>query len=350
MAQKKNHEVDAWIERPDRSVRVVLVYGPDRGMVTERARKFAASTELPLDDPFCVVKLNAADIESDPTRLLDEAHTVPMFGGERLIWLRNIATHKGITDAILACIANPPADSIVLIEAGDLKKSAALRTGAERGSGAMALPCYSDDGRGVDALIDAELARAGLSIELDARQLLKSSLGGDRLASRGEIEKLALYCKGQTSVSLEDVIASIGDVSAISADETIDAVLSGSLTAFDDSFARHIGSGTASFVLLAAAQRQLVALQLMRHAMDTEGKSAASAVASARPPVFFKRKNTVEAALTRWDSAGIMRAMDRLQATVLQTRQRPELGLAATRQALLALAVESARRGQRGRR
>ncbi len=350
MAQKKNHEVEAWIARSDSSVRVVLVYGPDRGMVTERARKFAESTDLPLDDPFCVVKLNASDLESDPTRLLDEAHTVPMFGGKRLIWLRNIATHKGITEAILACIANPPIDSIVLVEASDLKKSAALRSGAERGSSAMALPCYSDDGRSIDGLIDGELAKAGLSIELDARQLLKASLGGDRLASRGEIEKLALYCKGQTSIGLEDIIASIGDVSAISADETVDAVLSGSLADFDDSFTRLIGSGTAAFVLLAAAQRQLNALQLMRHMMDTEGKTASTAVAAARPPVFFKRRNTVETALARWDAAGIMRALNRLQATVLQTRQRPELSLAATRQALLALAVESARRGQRGRR
>lgn len=350
MAQKKNHEVETWLARPDNAVRIVLVYGPDRGMVTERARKFAQSTGLPLDDPFSVVKLNAADLEADPTRLLDEAHTVPMFGGKRLIWLRNIAAHKGITDAILACIANPPVDSILLVEAGDLKKSAALRSGAERGSCAMALPCYSDDGRSIDGLIDGELGKAGLSIELDARRLLKASLGGDRLASRGEIEKLALYCRGQTSVSLEDVIASIGDVSAISADETIDAVLSGSLAGFDDHFARLTGSGTAAFVLLAAAQRQLNALQLMRHAMDSEGKSASAAVASARPPVFFKRRQTVESALARWDAAGITRALDRLQATVLQTRQRPELSQTATRQALLALAVESARRGQRSRR
>lgn len=349
MGQKKNHEVEAWIARPDSKIRVVLVYGPDRGMVTERARLYAASTGLPIDDPFCVVKLNATDIEADPTRLLDEAHTVPMFGGARLIWLRNIATHKGITDAILACITNPPVDSYILVEAGDLKKSAALRSGAERGKAAMALPCYSDDGRSIDQLIDSELGRSGLSIELDARQLLRASLGGDRLASRGEIEKLALYCKDQKTVRLEDVIASIGDVSDISADEAVDAVLTGSLATFDDSFARLTGSGTAAFLLLAAAQRQLNALQLMRHAMDVDGKSASSAVAAARPPVFFKRRKSVETALGRWDAAGIMRALDRIQATVLQTRKRPELNLAATRQALLALAVESKRRGQRAR-
>ena len=347
MAQKKNHEVEAWIRRPDPDIGIILVYGPDHGLVSERAALFARSTALPLDDPFCVVKLNASDLESDPARLVDEAHTVPMFGGKRLIWLRNVAGQKGIADAVMACIKDPPADSLILIEAGDLKKSAALRSAAERGKSAMALPCYADDGRSIDQLIDGELEKAGLSIGLDARQLLKSALGGDRLASRGELEKLVLYCRGTKSVSIDDVEASIGDVSAISTDTIVDAAIAGDVHAFDEGFARLDAAGSPVFLILAAALRQFHALQLMRDSMDKDGKSPAAAVAAARPPVFFKRKRHVETALARWDGGGIARALNRLQNTVLQTRQRPETATAAARQSLLAIAVESARRAQR---
>ena len=66
MSQKKAHEVDGWLARPDPSARVVLIYGPDRGLVSERAKRFAASTGLPLDDPFGVVKLSASTVEADP--------------------------------------------------------------------------------------------------------------------------------------------------------------------------------------------------------------------------------------------------------------------------------------------
>ena len=56
MAQKKASEVDSWLARPDARVWLVLIYGPDRGLVAERARAFAVRTGLPLDDPFSVVK------------------------------------------------------------------------------------------------------------------------------------------------------------------------------------------------------------------------------------------------------------------------------------------------------
>ncbi|TIT16601.1 MAG: DNA polymerase III subunit delta, partial [Mesorhizobium sp.] len=38
MAQKKGYEVDSWLARPDAAMSIVLLYGPDRGLVAERAR------------------------------------------------------------------------------------------------------------------------------------------------------------------------------------------------------------------------------------------------------------------------------------------------------------------------
>ena len=96
MAQKKAHEVDAWLARQSRTTGIVLLYGPDRGLVSERARKVAASTGLSPDDPFSVVRLDAVEIEQQPGRLVDEARTVPMFSDRRLIWVRNARRTKSV--------------------------------------------------------------------------------------------------------------------------------------------------------------------------------------------------------------------------------------------------------------
>jgi DNA polymerase-3 subunit delta len=37
MAQKKAHEVDSFLKRLDRAYPIVLLYGPDKGLVSERA-------------------------------------------------------------------------------------------------------------------------------------------------------------------------------------------------------------------------------------------------------------------------------------------------------------------------
>jgi DNA polymerase III subunit delta len=342
MAQKKAHEVDGWLARPDPAVAIVLIYGPDRGLVSERARMFAQRSGLPLDDPFSVVKIDAAEADQ-PGRLLDEARTVPMFADRRLVWVRGVAGQSGIAGDVAALVAEPPADCLVLIEAGDLKKNAALRTTVERGARAMALPSYADDSRSIDAVIDDVLSKAKLTISLDARQVLKANLGGDRLATRGELEKLALYCAGASEVTAEDVRALIGDVSGNSVDEAVDAVMTGRIAEFDTLFSRHVASGNPAFLMLSAALRHVQGLQLMREQVEAQGKSPAAAMASARPPVFFARRAAVEQALQRWNQAMLRAAAERLQGAILKSRQHPAVAQSVSRQALLALAIEGAR-------
>ncbi|MEO9336168.1 DNA polymerase III subunit delta [Mesorhizobium sp. SB112] len=349
MAQKKAFEVDAWLARPSPETSIVLFYGPDRGLVAERARAFAVRTGLPLDDPFSVVRLDASEAEKGDGRLLDEARTVPMFSSKRLLWVRNAGGQKGFADDVKALCTEPSPDAIILIEAGELKKGAALRTTIEGSFIGMALPCYIDEAKGLDGIIDQELQKSGMAMSLDARQALRRSLGGDRLASRGEIEKLLLYAHGQKQIELPDVLASTGDVSALSVDEAVDAMLEGRVHDFDQAFGRHVRSGAQVFLLLAACMRQLHALQVMRGSMDETGKNAASAVASARPPVFYARKKLVENALSRWSREGLTRALQRIQSAILQTRKRADLSEPIARQAMLGIAIESARLSQRAR-
>ncbi|HWK63873.1 MAG TPA: DNA polymerase III subunit delta [Rhizobiaceae bacterium] len=344
MAQKKAHEVDGWLARPDGAVKIVLLYGPDRGLVSERARLFAGKTGLPLDDPFSVVRIDASEAEQQPGRLIDEARTVPMFSDRRLVWVRNAGTGKAFAEDVKALAGDPPRDAIILIEAGDLKKSAALRNVVEGAFAAIALPCYADEAKGVDAVIDEELQKAGMTITLEARQALRRSLGGDRMASRGEVEKLVLYARGKDQIGLEDVDLAIGDVAGLSVDEVIDSVLDGRLDVFETAFARLVASGNSQiYPMLAAALRQFQALHTLRGAMDAKGQSAAAAVAGARPPIFYSRRRTVENALQRWSAEGASRVLERLHNAILQTRRRPELAEAIARHTLLAVALDGGR-------
>lgn len=84
----------------------------------------------------------------------------------------------------------------------------------------------------MNALIDQELSADNLRIAPAARQRLIESLGGDRIASRNEIRKLALYCRGAEVIEEDDVLAIIGDASTVSADDAVDAILKGDRNAF----------------------------------------------------------------------------------------------------------------------
>ena len=349
MAQKKAHEVDSFLKRIDRAYPIVLIYGPDRGLVSERIATFIKLTGLADDDPFAVIRLDADAVQAEPGRLADEANTISMFGTERLIWIRNTAGQKGLADAVAYLAKSPPPGTFILIEAGDLKKGAGLRGTVEQSASAMALPCYSDDARGIDATIDEMLSRYRLQIALDARSLLKESLGGDRLATRAELEKICLYAFGNERITIDDVRDTIGNVSAISYEAIIDAVMVGNLADFTRAFDRAIGTGSASFLILSAAIRQFQSLQTLRYGMETEGKSAGAAVAAARPPVFFARKKLFEMALQRWSTASCARAIERLQRTVLESRRNADLAVPIIRQSLIAVGAEAIRAGRPAR-
>lgn len=336
--QVKADDIDAWLRRPAPGIAGIVLYGPDRGLVSERAQAFAATTGLALDDPFSVIRLDAAEIDASPGRLTGEMQTLAMFADRRLIWLRNAGAQKEIVEAMALAEAGGT-DAVLLVEAGDLKKTSSLRQAAEAGRRLAALPCYGDDPRRLDALIDALVQAEGRTLTLEARSLLRDRLGGDRLASRGEIVKLLLYVGDRTRIEADDVLAVCGDAAAVSVDAAIDALLAGDAARFDSAYGRSLQAGQHPFVALSAAMRQYQLLATLRAAIDRDGRSAAAAVAAARPPVFFARKTLVEGTLQRLSAAAIAAALDRLQAAVLATRRNAELAPEIARQALLALTL-----------
>jgi DNA polymerase-3 subunit delta len=344
MAQIKAHEVDRWLDRPDPAIRMVLVYGPHRGLVAEQAARYARSTGIAPDDPFAVIRLEPGAIAGDPGRLIDELLSVPMFGGNRLVWIRDAGgAGKEVAAALETLASTLPEQSFLLAEAGDLKKGAPLRKAFEDSPAAMALPCYDDDVRALDRLLDEALSAAAQDMTLAARQALRTMISGDRLAARAEIEKLLLYCHGQERIDVEDVLASAGDISSLSLDGICDLVLAGQLAGFDRAYARAVASGVQPQAILASLSRQLQMLQLLRHKVEHAGVSPRDAVAAARPPIFFSRRNQVAAALAALDGASLTRMLARVRQATLASRSGGALAAATVHRTLLSLGLEIAR-------
>jgi DNA polymerase III subunit delta len=343
MAQKKAHEVDQFLRGATKAWQIFLVYGPDRGLVSERTSALTKASGVALDDPFSLISMSADAISEDPGRLMDEVGTLSMFGGERLIWVKGGSNDKKFVDAVRHLCENPPVGCTVLIEAEDLKKTALLRTLIEGAGRAMALPCYADDARALDRLIDEELANASKGISLEARALLKQSLGGDRMSSRQELGKLMLYAMDKKQIDLEDVTEAVAEAAASSVDDAVDAVIAGNVAAFEREFARLIANGTAPYQFIRTAMKQFYQLANLRKQVDQDGKTVAAAVAGARPPLFFGRKALIENALGKVRLGWIVGTLDKLQTANLESRKMSGLSAIIVHRALLGITIERAR-------
>jgi DNA polymerase-3 subunit delta len=338
MVAVKALHVDAFVARPDPARPVALVYGPDAGLVSERVHALIkASVEDP-SDPFALARLDGEDLIAQPSRLVEEAQTIPLFGGRRAVWVK--AGSRNIAPAVEPLLALPITDCRVVIEAGDLRRNAPLRAICERAKNAVALPCYADDENARARLIDDEMRAAGLVLTPDARAVLVPLLGGDRQASRNEIRKLALYARGRAEVGVDDIAAVVSDASGLAIDDIIDAAFAGRTAELETHLAKARIAGSSAGSIFFAAQRQLAQLHKWRTAIE-DGKSFS--LDAALPPIPFHRKKSVEAALKTWNAARLTALMGELAEAVLESRRKSALTDTIAERALLSIATKARR-------
>lgn len=346
MVALKAAEIDRFVANPSPDTPLVLVYGPDMGLVSERAQTIVKAASKDNDDPFALVKLDPSDITSDPQRLIDEFLTISMFGGKRTIWIRN-AGGANLGPALEPVLKLGTADALIVIDAGDLKKTSPLRKLAEKDRRAVALPCYADAVRDLDRLIDEETRQAGLAITREARSALHAHLGADRMASRGEVRKLCLYAHGKGRIEEGDVEAVVGDASAFALDTLIDAAATGDLATLDHGLDRLDASGIHVSVIATSVLRRFQWLQLARAEVDS-GKSTDFVVERARPPVYFKRKAIMAQQISIWSSDKLERALELLDEAAYKSRVMQHLGVAIVSDVLVTIArVAKHNRGRR---
>jgi DNA polymerase-3 subunit delta len=335
MVQIKPADADRFLAKPDPAVRVVLVYGSDDGLVSERAERFARAIAGADGEHL---RLDPATLSENPGRLADEANAIPMFGGKRAISLR-VSGNRALESALQAIIDAPPVDSWIIVIAGELRKTAPLRKLCESSDRAAAIPAYADNERDLDRLIDEETRSAHLAIAADARTALKNLIGGDRLISRSEVQKLCLYAAGAGEIKLDDVRALVGDGGAFAQDEAVDAVADGDAAALDQGYRRLTSSGTPGFVVAGSALRHFNFLQKARAAFDGS-ESAEALVRRAIPPIYpFSRQSAIARQIERWSPARLDRALTMLDQAMVDSRLHGNLSDEIIGQALQIVAT-----------
>lgn len=342
MVALRGRDIDAFLARPDAARPIILLYGADAGLVRERADALIASAVDDPRDPFSLVRMDGDDLAAAPSRLVEEAMTMPLFGGRRAIRVRAGAKNfAGGIDTLADLILK---DCRIVIEAGELRPESPLRKACERAKTAVAIACYPDTERDLARLIDDELRQSRLRIAPDALMALTALLGGDRQASRNELRKLTLYAHGRSGVTLDDVVAVVADASDLKIDPIVDGAFAGQAALVETEFAKAVTAGIYPGMILSAAQRQAALLHRASLAV-AEGQPASAAAESGFPRLHFSRKSVVETALRNFTPARLTGVIEQLAAAALDVRKHAALGAAIAQRALMSIAVNARRRG-----
>jgi DNA polymerase-3 subunit delta len=293
--------VDAFVRDPG-TCRVVLFHGDDAGLIRLRAETMTRAVAGALDDPFRVAELDRNDIAS----LVDEAGTLSLTGGRRVVRLREV-TDAAATAAVQAVLAGR-APALVVIEGAGLATRSRLRTLLEAAPDGAAIACYPEDGRALAETIRYVLQAADVQVDREALAWLGSQLGADRASTQAEVEKLALYAGPGGMVDLQAAMTCVGDLAGLSLDDSLFAATDGDVATTDRALELAIAEGATAVGVIRAALMHLQRLHRARLAVD-DGASPADATKAARPPVFFRRLGAFSRALGLWSTPTLVTAL-----------------------------------------
>ncbi|MDE2239664.1 MAG: DNA polymerase III subunit delta [Rhodospirillales bacterium] len=323
--------VDGFLKAP--SVPLILLHGPDAGLVAERGLMLARSVPGALNDPFRFAELSNPSADA----LLAEASAASLTGGQRVVRVRD--AHEQIVKA-LEKLTESSSDGLVILEAGELTPKSKLRALAEKSPEVASIACYAVDAARLPQVITARLRAQGVGIEPDAASWAAQNLSGEEGPLGQALEVLTLYAGAAKTLSLADVSSILADGGDTSMNDAIDAALTGDSAATDKALSLAYEEGASPVGLIRVLLSELLRLRVAAGAM-AEGASAQEAISAMRPPVFFKRQPMVQKMLRLWTLPAVNQALAAALAaeTACKTTHIPDQDYC--RQTMLGLAARA---------
>ncbi|MGA0616455.1 DNA polymerase III subunit delta [Paracoccus sp. KR1-242] len=313
----KGAEIARYLARPDPTRPALLIYGQDAMRVAlKRAEAVKALVGDNADEEMRLTRLPGGDLRKDPAALMDAVKAVGFFPGQRLVLVDD--TPDAAAPAIAAAIADwRGGDAVIVVAAGGLSKSSALRKLFEPHPAAVTAPIY-DDPPGEEE-ITRWLAEAGLrEVPRDAmRDLALLSRALDPGDFRQTVEKIGLYKHGDPTPLTPAEIADLAPATIeAEVDELIDSVAEGRAREFALLMRRIEAQGILPVTLCIAALRHFRAL----HAASSDPGGPGAGLARLRPPVFGPRRDRMLRQAQVWGMRALEDAIHQLIDTDLSLR------------------------------
>lgn len=314
-------QAESYVKKPSPDHVAVLLFGSNEGLIRERARQIGQTICADLDDPFQVVRLSGNDLRDDPARLADEFGALSMMGGRRVIFFTgpNLQTLNALKSILAGDVAG---DALIIIEAPDTAKTAALSKLFISSKKSAAIGCYPDDLKSLSNVIESYLDKKKLSAPPDVMVALRPLLGEDRGLIRQKLDLLDLY-KGddRSAVTLDDLNALFSGGPTQALQSLIDQVFNANINSLASNLAICQSDGYGPSMVIRSMTTQINLIRLIR-SKKRSGMDWQQLFRSLRPPVHFTRQTLYRRIAESWSDTRLTKCQNMLLEAELKCRTR----------------------------
>lgn len=324
------------LDRPNPGTRFYLFSGADNAASRLFAQRLLAALQAEK------ISVGGAQLKSDPAWLADEAASLPMFGGARLLWIEPAG--EEIVPAVEALLSLERVEApAVAITNGALKNTSGLLKLAEASKTALHVASDLQSPREQAASV-VELARKeGLGVAHDLAERIAEEAAGDLILAQLELQKFALYLGAsadQPATLDEEVVDALGiDQSEAEYGRAGDLALAGDLPWLASELSLLDAAAMDAIPVVRALQRRLLMLAPLRARIE-QGQNAAAVTQS----VWKRDKAIVSRILPCWTAARLSDAFERVQNLERELLLRPVPPGAALGETLMQIARAAAGR------
>ncbi len=334
MAIYKPADLHRLTQQKNLPVSAILLFGPNEAKIRNAAKQIILTVIGSLDDPFSIETLEEKQIKDTPGILRDEAMSMSFTGDSKVITIKDpgSATIKQIPDYL----AVTDTRNILLIEAGNLTRSSALRKTFEKAKNAACIPFYDDTPAELSGFVQDQFSKANKTIDQPTARALVESVGNHRGLIEQEIEKLINYNQQNNSITIHEIELLSGDPLADTIEALCDAALLGQSAEALNKIEQLILTGTQAAQILNVISMHLMRLLSMKSDQDN-GQPIDNLIRNARPPIFFKRQSLVKRQLSNWHAKSLKSGLKTVFDSIAQTRKNPELSFTICERTILNL-------------
>jgi len=245
----------------------------------------------------CTYNYDEGEVLNNKETFFNNILSKSFFEEEKLI-IVNRATDK-IKDIIEEIIEKEITDLILVLNSNTLEKKSKLRNFFEKNSKVICVPFYEDNDQTLSSIVNLFFREKKISISQQLVNLITTRARGDRQNLKNELQKIEAFIKNKTKIDLQDILKLTNLAENYNVSELIDSCLSKN----KKKTARILSENNYSVddCILIIRSFLIKSKRLIRICKKIkETKNIDNAVASFKPPIFWKDKEIVKQQVRLW--------------------------------------------------
>ena len=298
-----------------------LLYGENIGLKKD-IRKVVLSTIKGQDKNIENISLYENEILDNKENFFDSVYSGSLFSTKKIITIYQ-ETEK-INKIINEIYEKKPENIFIIICSNILEKKSKLRLFFEIEKETLCIPCYLDNTKDLEIILQAELKKNNIKLSQESRNLLVEKSNFDRNNLRNELEKIKAYSLNKKNLDFEEVKFLINFSGEYKSDSLVNECLCGNLTQYRKILSEMYLNTVNQILLLRILGNKIQRLLKIKEQLNNSN-NIDNLINSSRPPIFWKEKPIIKKQLSIWNLEDLFEIIDQINNTELLCKKNPQV-------------------------